>query len=84
MKKLNTMTKKAKGEAFETKSDEQLKNQFWTVTVQDAENNDASAILIAGGADLSDFTISQSQVHWQRDQVMTVLAEGAMLEFQDT
>ena len=41
-----------------------------------------SSILKAGGADLTDFTISHRQVHRQRDKSRSVLAQQAMAEFK--
>ena len=42
----------------------------------------ASAILKAGGADLTEFSISPSQVHRQRDKGRSVLAVQAVQDFQ--
>ena len=42
-----------------------------------------AAILKAGGADLTEFSISHRQVHRQRDKSRSVLAVEAMKEFHD-
>ena len=42
----------------------------------------ASALLKAGGADLTEFSISPRQVHRQRDTARSVLSEMAMTEFK--
>ena len=42
-----------------------------------------AAILKAGGADLTEFSISHRQVHRQRDKSRSVLAVQAMKEFKD-
>ena len=42
----------------------------------------ASALLKAGGADLSEFSISPRQVQRQRDMTRSVLSEVAMTEFK--
>ena len=43
----------------------------------------ASVLLKAGGADLTDFSISHVQLHRQRNKVRGILAEEALLDFKD-